>query len=79
MNDFCNYFQAHIPPSDCFLVIGFLKSYDHICFIRTIDPQQGLLEFFVPPHTTEEFTTLIQYLEKNALIFNFKKEKNRLI
>lgn len=75
---YCNYFQAHVPPADCFLVIGFFKSYDHVCFARTVCQTKSIVEFFVPESTTKEFLLLAHYLEQKLVLFDLQKKENRL-
>jgi hypothetical protein len=75
---YCTYFQAHVPPSSCFLVIGMLKSFEHMAFARTLDVQKGVVEFFVPAQATPFFIELAKLLEKHSLIFDLVELPNRL-
>jgi hypothetical protein len=72
------YFQAHVPPAHCFLVIGFLKSYEHIVFTRTLFVDKSILEFFTTQETTATFLSLMDILQKNGLVFDLKEMPNRL-
>ena len=74
----CNYFQAHVPASVCWFVIGIFKSFEHMCFARTLDAQAQIVEFFVPETTTPYFLQVAQALENQGSLFNLKQLPNRL-
>ena len=73
------YFQAHIPPAHCFLVIGILKSYEHIVFTRTLHVDKSILEFFTTQETVKTFLAIMDNLRKHDLVFNLQEMPNRLI
>jgi hypothetical protein len=76
---YCIYFQARVPRSCCFLVIGILKSFDHLAFGRTFDTEKETVEFFVPYENKEDFIFLMKFLEKEALLFELSEMPNRLL
>jgi hypothetical protein len=73
------YFQAHVPPAHCFLVIGILKSYEHIVFTRTLFIDKSILEFFTTPETVATFLSVMNIFEKHAMVFDLKEMPNRLM
>lgn len=73
------YFQAHVPPASCLLVIGILKSYEHVAFARTIDVQKSVLEFFVTQETKSAFLAIMSIFSKHSMIFDLQEMPNRLL
>lgn len=73
------YFQAHVPPANCFLVIGLLKSYDHIAFARTLHIEKSIIEFFVTDETKDPFLAIMEMLSKHNMVFDLKELPNRLM
>ena len=76
---YCSYYQAHVQRELCLYVVAALRSYEHLAFDRTLDPETSLFEFFVPSSTEHYFLTLMNYLESEGLIYDLKKVPNRLI
>lgn len=60
-------------------MIGILKSFEHLCFDRTLDPQTSLFEFFVPEDQGPLFLKVMDYFQKQAMVTDLKKMPNRLI
>ena len=75
----CNYFQAYVPAPGCWFVIGIFKSFEHMCFARTLDAQAQIVEFFVPETTTPYFLQVTQALENQGYVFNVQQLPNRLV
>lgn len=76
---YCSYYQAHVQRELCLYVVAALRSYEHLAFDRTLDPETSLFEFFVPTSTETYFLTLMNYLQSEGLIYDLKKMPNRLI
>lgn len=72
------YYQAHIVPSQCWYVTAVLRSYEHVCFDRTLDTQTSLFEFFVPEATEPIFLYVIEQFVAKGLVINLQKLPNRL-
>lgn len=76
---YCSYYQANVKRELCLYAVAALRSYEHLAFDRTLDPETSLFEFFVPTSTEEYFLTLMTHLQSEGLIYNLKKVPNRLI
>ncbi len=79
MNQYCSYYQAHISKPDTLGCVSILKSFDHMCFDRTLDAATGLFEFFVPESQEPFFLKLMHYFEKQKIVRGLKKMRNRLL
>jgi hypothetical protein len=75
---YCSYYQANVQRELCLYMVAALRSFEHLAFDRTLDPETSLFEFFVPTSTEEYFLTLMNYLQSEGLIHNLKKLPNRL-
>jgi hypothetical protein len=75
---YCYYYQAKIPPHNCWLITGLLRSHDHIAFDRTIDVENSIFEFFVPQGQEEEFVVFMRAMLSHGIIDWFKKLPNRI-
>ena len=76
---YSSYFTAHVPPRDCYFVIALLKSYDHLVFVRTLNVDQSILEFFVSPAQEPEFLEIMQGFVTKGMAVDVQKKPNRLI
>jgi len=72
------YYQAHIERSLCWFVIAALKSFEHVCFDRTLDPEESLFEFYVSPDTKDIFLEVMDYFQKQGLVSNLRQLPNRI-
>ena len=79
MNDYCLYYQAHIPKHHVLLLVSILKSFDHLCFDRSVDMKQNLFEFFVPKSNQEMFGALMQYFQQKGMVTDLREVSNRLM
>lgn len=75
---YCSYYQAHVKRELCLYAVAALRSFEHLAFDRTLDPETSLFEFFVPTSTEKYFLTLMDYLQSEGLIYDLKKVPNRL-
>jgi hypothetical protein len=75
---YCSYYQAHVQRELTLYVVAALRSFEHLAFDRTLDPETSLFEFFVPTSTEEYFLTLMNYLQSEGLVHGLKKIPNRL-
>lgn len=73
------YFQAHVPPSSCLLVIGILKSYEHVAFARTLHIDKSIVEFFVTQETKESFLEIMTMFSRYNMVFDLQEMPNRLL
>ena len=77
--NYCDYYQAHIKRSECWFFVGALRSFEYMCFDRTLDLPTSLFEFFVPPAMEEQFLNIMDFFQKQGIVSNFKKLPNRLL
>ena len=78
MNSYCTYYQGTVTRRDALYMVSILKSFDHFCFDRTIDVQNSIFEFFVPPLHVPQFEQLMNQFEKEGIVQNLKKLPNRI-
>ena len=79
MDKFCSYYQAHIRKPDVLFVVATLKTFEHLCFDRALDPAESRFEFFVPAAGEEQFLRVMHAFEQEGIVQNLKKLPNRLI
>lgn len=75
---FCHYYQAYVPRATAWLFVGILRSYDHLVFERTLDKENSIFEFFVPPDFEQYFLELMKNLKAQNLVVDLQKCPNRL-
>lgn len=76
---FCSYFQAHVKPQTGWFVVAALKSFDHLCFDRTVDVGASIFEFFVPEIYEPTFLDIMKWMEENGYVADIKRLPNRLL
>ena len=76
--NYCLYYQATIERSRCWFFTSIVRSYEHLCFDRTIDAQASVFEFFVPKDNERLFLSLMEYCASIGLASNIQKLPNRL-
>lgn len=77
--NYCSYYQAHIKQSECWFFCGVIRSFEHLCFDRTLDVQQSLFEFFVLEEQEDYFAQVMDYFIKQGIVSNLQKLPNRLL
>ena len=75
---YSSYYQAHVQRELCWFVTSTLRSYEHLAFDRTLDPDASLFEFFVSPSAEQYFLEIMSYYQKEGLVTNLVKLPNRL-
>lgn len=78
MNTYCAYYQATISKAEILYFVSILKSFDHLCFDRTIDVEKNVFEFFVPQAQEAQFLNTLSYFEKRDIVQDLKKLPNRI-
>lgn len=76
---YCLYYQALVEPSQCWFLVGILRSFEHMVFDRTLDKSQSLFEFFVPAGQERYFLELMRFLSDHGIIYDLRKLNNRLL
>jgi hypothetical protein len=75
---YSSYFQAHVKKSQTYFFVATLRSFEHLCFDRTFDKEQGIFEFFVTPRYEDFFISLMEWYKSKGVIDSFEKQENRL-
>lgn len=75
----CCYYQACVKKSEALFLVATLKSVDHVCFDRALDPQRNVFEFFVPPLCEPIFLAIMKQCERHQIVRDVKKLPNRLM
>ncbi|MBD3231651.1 hypothetical protein GF322_03235 [Candidatus Dependentiae bacterium] len=75
----CEYYQVKTQKVKTWFVVGCFRNEDNLAFERTLDLQNSILEFFVPPNYNDQFLNIINWLINKKYILNIKKMENRLI
>ncbi|HAU30042.1 MAG: hypothetical protein UV79_C0005G0027 [candidate division TM6 bacterium GW2011_GWF2_43_17] len=76
---YCAYFQAKIDRPRVWFFTATLRSFEHLCFDRTLDKTQSLFEFFVPEDNKAFFTQLMRWYQEQGIAFEYKQLPNRLL
>ncbi|HJZ22841.1 MAG TPA: hypothetical protein VJ201_00125 [Candidatus Babeliales bacterium] len=79
MKNYCLYYQARVEPSTTWFFTGVLRSFEHLCFDRTLNVQESIFEFFVPQEQEKYFIEVLEYFVKNKMVFDLTKLPNRLL
>ena len=76
---YCSYYQAHVNRKQTWFLVALLRSHEHCAFDRTLNKEEDIFEFFVPPDLEPSFVELLTELRYQNIIFNFNKLPNRLL
>lgn len=76
---YCSYFQAHVKPATGWFVVAALKSFDHLCFDRTVDVAASIFEFYVPESFETTFLDIMHWMQDQGYVSDIKKLPNRLL
>jgi hypothetical protein len=74
---YCVYYQAHVRTYDCWFFVAALRSFEHMCFDRTLNVQENLFEFFVPPAMEPTFLQVMTHFQQEGMVSNLQKLPNR--
>lgn len=72
------YYQARVEKSQTWYVVATLRSFEHLVFDRTIDTQQGILEYYVPTQLEPYFLEIMKYFILEGIVHNLTALPNRL-
>lgn len=76
--NFSSYYQAIVEKEKTWLVVGILRSFEHVAFDRALDTSTGTFEFFVSPDLEAIFLDLMSYFKEIGLVRQLVKLPNRL-
>lgn len=74
----CSYYQAHVVPAQAWFFVGILRSFEHLCFDRTLDVEKSIFEFFVPQDLEQPFLALMHLFQERGIVTEFHSLPNRL-
>lgn len=66
MNTIQKYFRVN--PKDMAYVKSIVESYEGLAVLRTVDSEEGIMEWMIPPDLVEEAEKLIDSLREEILI-----------
>ena len=78
MKNYCLYYQAQVERRRCWFLVAILRSFEHMCFDRTVDKQNSIFEFFVPADMQSTFLSVMRYFENEGIVSNLTEKPNRL-
>ncbi len=76
---YCFYYQAQVERSKAWLLVGIMRSYEHLVFDRTLNKEESIFEFFVAPDLHTYFLEVMKYFQECGIVSNFREYPNRLI
>ena len=76
--EYCRYYQAHVVKPKTWFFVATLRSFEHCCFDRTLDAEQGLFEFFVPIGMEELFLGIMQQFQDSGILSSLNRLPNRM-
>ena len=56
-----------VPPSEIAYFHSILEGYDDLAVMRTIEPKKGVVEVFVSPGREEDFSALVEALQREGV------------
>lgn len=75
----CSYYQAQVNRELVWFMVATLRSFEHLCFDRTLLKDESVFEFFVPQHNEQLFVELMNYYQNESIITKVQKLPNRLL
>jgi hypothetical protein len=78
---YCFYYQARIKRSHIGFITAVIKSFEHLCFDRTVckeDEDIQVLEFFVPQDNNDTFCDIFNYFVSCECLLSYEQHSNRL-
>ncbi|MFH1832014.1 MAG: hypothetical protein ABH827_04425, partial [bacterium] len=75
---YCQYYQAHILKSKAWFISGIFRNEENIAFLRALNNDSNIFEFFVPTESEPDFLKYMSYLLKHGYIFSLEKLPNRI-
>lgn len=75
---YCTYYQALVKRQETWFFTAVLRSYEHLTFDRTLNAEEGLFEFFVPPSGESQFEELMAEFAQRGIVSHVVKLPNRL-
>ena len=73
------YYVATVKRELCWLLSTVVRGTENVAFVRALDKEKNLFEFFVPEPMEPVFEQMIAYLRSEGIILSLEKKENRLI
>jgi hypothetical protein len=67
-----------VKPEDMAYLKFIVESYEGLAVIRTVDPQEGVLEWMIPPDLVDEVNALIDSLQKEISILPVRSPNSKM-
>ena len=64
-----------VPPPDIVYFHAILEGHDDLAVMRTIEPDEGLVEVYVSPGAEEAFSRLIRALQEEGIPLREREEE----
>ena len=77
--NFCRYYKAHVVREQAWFFVAVARSFEHVMFDRTYDPETSTFEFFVPADMEPVFLDCMSLLIKQNVVMNLMPSDNRLL
>ena len=78
MMSYCIYFQALVEREKTWFLTASLRSFEYLCFDRTIDKKIGRFEFFVPADLKAPFLEVMDFFQQEGIVKDLQEKENRL-
>lgn len=72
------YYQARVERSQTWYVVGILRSFEHLVFDRTLNKQEGIMEYYIPHELEFYFLEIMAYFISQGIVKDLIKLPNRL-
>lgn len=76
---YCSYYQAKLDRPKSWFLVAVLRSFEHLAFDRTLNKEESLFEFFVPPTNEKYFLELMDYMKAQGVVVELNHLPNRLM
>jgi hypothetical protein len=77
-NLYCSYYQARVDKTNTWFLTATLRSFEHLCFDRSLIKEHGLFEFFVPADLEPYFLELMNFYKSQGIVSDFQQLPTRL-
>lgn len=74
---YCIYYQARVNRNKTWFLVSTLRSFENLCFDRTLDKSESIFEFFVSPGMEGDFLRIMEFLKAEFIVFDLQKLPNR--
>ena len=76
---YCRYYRAHVVRDQAWFFVAIARSFEHVMFDRTFDPETSTFEFFVPADMESYFLDCMALLTRHGVVQDLLPYQNRLL